>query len=57
MKATFAEWLETVDLAVWQLVGMSIDDLPDVPFADWHEDGVTPKRAAARAVRAARDED
>ena len=51
MKLTFAEWKSRIDKAVWALVGLSSDDLDDVPLADWYEDGVGPKTAAARAIR------
>ena len=52
---TFAGWLEQVDRFVWQAVGMSLSDLPDVPTRDWFEDGVAPKSAARRAIRSAMD--
>jgi len=51
--AKFKEWMKKADDACYLNYGMSIHDLPDVPFRDWFKDGVTPTRAAARAVRSA----
>ena len=50
-RRTYAEFRAEVDRFVWQLVGMSIDDLPDVPLRDWYDDGDGPKAAARRAIR------
>ena len=52
-KLSFEEWRRAVDRAVGQRVGLSLDDLPDVPTYDWYEDGVSPKSAASRAIRSA----
>lgn len=52
---TFLQWKRLIDLEVEKKVGLSIDDLPDVPLYDWFEDNATPKVAAARAIKAAKE--
>lgn len=49
----FDEWMKKVDAKVSKRVGMSVHDLPDVPFRDWYEDGKSPKAAATKAIKAA----
>jgi hypothetical protein len=51
MKTTFDTWMQEVDRAVARKCGMSVHDLDDAPYADWHEDGLAPKTAAARAIK------
>mgnify|MGYP001614494459 CR=1 FL=1 len=46
----------TNDIAVGLKTGASVYDLPDCPFADWYDDGVTPKGAATRAVKLAEED-
>lgn len=55
-SVSFEVWKRLVDEAVWDKVFLSIDDLPDVPLHDWYDDGVSPKAAASRAIRSAREE-
>jgi len=47
----FDSWMRSVDAWCEKLYGVSVYDLPDCCFADWHEDGMTPKSAARKAVR------
>lgn len=54
MKTTFEDWMAAVDSATYQLVGMSIYDLPDVAFMDMFEDGVSAKGAARAAIKEAK---
>lgn len=49
----FKDWLHDVDRHVTAKTGLGRDDLPDCPYADWYEEGVSPKRAAARALKRA----
>lgn len=54
-EAGFLAWYKKVDrllVAKWLL---GVDDLPDCPYRDWYEDGVTPARAAARAIKLAQE--
>lgn len=52
-KRTFEEWMALVDAAVQSRTGMSADDLPDCCYRDWYDDGLSPKQAAIRAIKAA----
>lgn len=40
---TFEEWLKMIDVA---LGFISKDDLPDVAFADFYEEGMSPREVA-----------
>ena len=51
----FAAWMTTVNQYVLDRIGCWADDLPDYCYADAFEDGVSPKSAASRAIRAARE--
>jgi hypothetical protein len=52
-KMPFEKWLELVDRYVKEETFLSYQDLPDCPYADWYQDGVTPKSAAKRAIKRA----
>lgn len=52
-RKSFEEWKAAVNTQVERLAGLSADDLPDAPYADWWEGGVSPASAAKRAIRAA----
>ena len=54
---SFEQWMAAVDAEVQAKIGLSIYDLPDCCYADWHEDGFTPKQAARKALRAANGDD
>lgn len=51
----FRDWMGAVDRAVSARVGLSAADLPDCPYRDWFDDGVTPQTAARRAVKRAQE--
>lgn len=55
--ASFEAWMAAVDAAVWAKADASAYDLPDVPYADWYADGMSPKAAATKAIKAAKGED
>ena len=58
MLKTFEQWMKEVDAILSaKLMGLTSSDLPDCCYAMWHEDGVTPKSAAARAIRYAKGGD
>ncbi len=56
MDKKFEDWMKQVDAAIAStLYGMTSSDLPDVCYRDWFDDGCTPKAAARRAMRDARE--
>lgn len=57
MRIGFEVWKAQVDAEVWRRAGVSLDDLPDVPTADWYEQGTKPATAARRAIAAARGDE
>ena len=46
----FDIWMDRVDRNVQAISGVSVWDLPDCPFADWHEAGLSPYTAATAAL-------
>ena len=48
----FAAWMEQVDDACAGLAGISVLDLTDQPFRDWHDEGLTPEDAAILTLEA-----
>lgn len=52
-KIGFDFWMVLVDRAVTQISALSVGDLPDCCFADWYDDGMSPRTAARKAIRAA----
>ena len=55
-KLDFNEWMRQVDREVESRAGVSYQDLPDWGFRDAYEDGMSPKAAAGRCIRAAKSE-
>lgn len=53
----FDQWMTAVDDALVRFLGLSSADLPDCPYALWHESGESPRRAATKAVRLANGEE
>jgi hypothetical protein len=51
-RLSFEEWLEMVDAEVWSRAGCSYSDLSDWNYADAFEDGMRPKTAARKAIKA-----
>lgn len=54
--STFNGWLKAVDRLVIPWIGLGIDDLPDLPYRDWYDDGIDPGRVLLRVIKAARAE-
>jgi len=50
---TFKQWMKALDDLTWNMVGMSIHDLPDCCYRDWYDDKVSPTEAVERAICAA----
>jgi hypothetical protein len=55
-RLTFLQWKGAVNAVVVRRLGLHCDDLPDYRYRDDYEDGVTPLRAAARVIKAAKKE-
>lgn len=51
MMIPFAAWMTRVNAICEELTGIGIEDLPDQPFALWHEKGMAPITAAKKAIR------
>ena len=50
-KLSFEQWMEKVNSAL----PISSDDLPDVCYRDWYDEGMSPKAAAREAMKNAQD--
>ena len=52
----FRLWMSKVNAIIAsRLCGLTSDDLPDWNYRDAYDEGTTPSRAAAQAMRAAKD--
>ena len=51
MAQTFETWMAKVDAAVLKKYGVSVHDLPDLPFYDYWIDGITPSEVAKIAMQ------
>jgi hypothetical protein len=56
-EAAFKKWMTEVDIAVAGRAFVSAHDLPDQPYRDWFEEGLSPDEAAALALEDAGYED
>lgn len=54
-RPDFNGWMAKVAAAIARRTGLDYRDLPDFAYADWHAAGETPGRAAAAAIRNAKD--
>ncbi len=50
-RQTFDAWFAKVEAAITRKTGLDIRDLPDCPYMEWYEQGLTPGAAASRAVK------
>ena len=51
---TFEQWMQLVDKIISdKLMGMTSEDLPDICYRDYYDDGMTPRQVAAMAIRSA----
>lgn len=52
MKLTFEQWLKKVDEILEDLlVGLNSQDLPDMNYRDYYDEGTSPKRMAKIAMK------
>jgi hypothetical protein len=56
-ETAFKKWMAEVDVAVATRAFVSAYDLPDQPYRDWFEEGLSPDEAAALALEEAGYED
>ena len=49
----FVAWMAVVDVEVWARGGVSVYDLPDCFYRDWHDEGASPVEAANWALKEA----
>ena len=54
-ESRFKTWKQAVNAACHKLCGLTTDDLPDVDFWAWFEEGVSPTTAARRTIKYARE--
>ncbi len=54
-KLSFDDWKKSVNNEIVRQMGMEADDLPDYTYRDCYDDGVSPKTAATRAIKNARE--
>lgn len=52
---TFETWKKMVDLYIEIIVGLDSESLPDAPYYRWFEEGMSPKKAAVKAIGRARN--
>jgi hypothetical protein len=52
MKRSFEQWMADVDRCLEQKCGLTHEDLPDWGYYDAYDDGMTPKGAAIKAIKA-----
>ena len=50
VEQDFAQWKTKVDNLCVMHFGLSSDDLPDAPWADYHHDNMSPRNAIDTAV-------
>jgi hypothetical protein len=55
-RLTFDEWKKAVNKWLFLFTGLTLDDLPDVCYADWYDHGTSAVAAAKRALRYAQAE-
>jgi len=53
-KQSFDDWMKKVNAEIERKCGMGVDDLPDWRYHQAWEDGVSPIRAAASVIAAAK---
>lgn len=55
-RMRFDAWMVAADRYVWDRGSVSVYDLPDCDYATWHDQGMSPRTAARRAIRAAKND-
>lgn len=52
-EVRWREWMRTVNLEIVKRVGLSADDIEDMPYRDWFDSGTKPASAACKAIKRA----
>ena len=52
MKKSFDQWLQEVDDILERKLQLDHNEMADVNYKEWYENGVSPKTAATRAIKA-----
>lgn len=55
MRQSFEEWMRAVDAEIERRVHLSASDIDDWRYRDDYDEGLTPKRSAARAIANAKE--
>lgn len=55
-KLSFENWMREVNAEISRRTSMVSDDLPDWRYRDAYDEGMTAKRAAAKAIQNAKRE-
>lgn len=50
-RPSFDEWMRTIDARIRAVCGLTSEDLPDCPYAVWHEEGIPAATAARKALK------
>lgn len=53
-QEVFRLWMRDVSRCIELNCGMTAMDLPDAPYWDWYDEGITVKTAAQRAITRAK---
>lgn len=56
ISINFETWMRLVDSRIQASTSLVSLDLPDLPYMDMYEAGVTPRSAAAKAIKNAKSE-
>lgn len=54
-RLTFQLWMEEVDRHCVEMTGLNSEDFPDVDYQSWYQEGFSPKEAAKKCIRNARE--
>lgn len=55
MKKTYEQWKREVEQALERFVGMDSESMPDVDYQGMYREGLSPVKAARRAIRRAQE--
>jgi hypothetical protein len=49
-ELTFTDWMGEIDHNLVSMIGQTVSDLPDEPFTDFYEEGMTPLQVAETMI-------